>query len=78
VAHQKVQDPLQREVLGLRVLSLEMSFEGTMVLNAELQSIRANVVRFNLGPGFTPCLFDGSTRGHSGIFYKRPNLCPAP
>ena len=33
-AHQEVQ--LQREVFSPRILSLVMSFEGTMVLNAEL------------------------------------------
>ena len=32
----EVQDPVAEEVLSPRVLSLVMSFMGTMVLNAEL------------------------------------------
>ena len=32
---------LQREVFSLRVLSLVMSFVGTMMLNAELQSMNS-------------------------------------
>ena len=36
VARQEVQDPLQREVISPRVLSLLMSFEGILLLNAEL------------------------------------------
>ena len=35
-ARQEVQDPVAEEVLSPRILSLVMSFEGTMVLKAEL------------------------------------------
>ena len=35
-ARQEVQDQLQKKVFSPRVLSLVMSFEGTMVLNTEL------------------------------------------
>ena len=35
-ARQEVQDPVAEGVFSPRILSLVMSFEGTMVLNAEL------------------------------------------
>ena len=41
VACQEVQDPVAREVFSPRILSFVMSFEGTMVLNAELKSMNS-------------------------------------
>ena len=50
---------LQREVFSPRVLSLVMSFVGTMVLNAELQSMEQHshiVVLFvQVGKGSVEC-----------------------
>ena len=41
VACQEVQDPVAEDLFIPRVLSLVMSFEGTMVLNAELWSMNS-------------------------------------
>jgi hypothetical protein len=40
-ARQEVQDPVAEGGLNPRFLSLVMSFEGTMVLNAELYSMKS-------------------------------------